>query len=401
MKKLKQNFAIMCSLFLTVLIAGCNQDAAPSLYQEESKGSTPVISSTSPALEALAGVSEVTINGSNFSTKNEDNFVFFGTSKATVISSASNKLVVKAPNLVKNNLDVKIAVAGAENFSNVVKYNLLEAVGVYYAFTKGVDDPMAVEVDKNENLYVYLKDKGIKKISSDGKLTDWAPKGGESFYVDMKIGPNNELFGARPATRAIFRNLEGAAGATFQVFPTGITIASLDFDKNKNIWAAGTGNKMYSVTYPAKDTTGFSIDFSVTSVRVYNDYLYLAGKSSTEEAVYRYKINSNRSLGTKEKYFDIGAKYGLGKINVSSITFSADGDLILGTDQTDSMIFITSGAAASTLYPGLISGAVKSLSWGTKKNLFYVREYTEAGAVYHSLIRVDMQKLSASYYGRL
>ena len=400
MKKKKQFFPLAIIITLTVILYSCNQDAAPSLYVVEPKGSTPAISGVLPANEALAGVTEVTINGSNFSRLKEDNLVFFGTVQATVLQASATKLVVKAPMLIKNNLDLKISVQGVENFSNVVKYNLLEAVGVYYVFAKGVDDPMTVAVDNSENVYVYLKDRGIRKISAAGVLTNFSPRGSESFYIDMKVGPNNELFATRPATRAIFRNIEGAPSAIFQVFPTGMNIASLDFDKNKNIWAAGSGNRLFSVTYPGKDTTGFAIDYTVSSVRVYNDYLYLAGKDSSEEAIYRYKINSNKLLGAKEKYFDIGAKYGLNKIQVNAITFAENSDLIIGTDMTDAFVLVNSNGVSSIFYPGVINPIVKSLSWGTKKNLFYIREFIDAGSTIHTLVRVDMQKLSAPYYGR-
>lgn len=410
MKKQKQIFSLAIVFIITAFISGCNQDAAPSLYQVEPKGSTPVISSVAPAAEALAGVTEISINGSNFSSVKENNFVFFGTAQATVLEAAPTKLVVKAPKLIKDALDLKIATQGVEDFSNVVKYNLLEAVGVYFAFAKGVDDPMTVAVDKNENVYVYVKDKGVKKISPTGTLTDFAPKGGESFFFDMKVGPNNILYATRNL-RLISQVEEGKPSATFVTFPTGIAIVALDFDENKNIWASGSGGNLYSVT-AAKVVTAFPIDYTISSLRVYNGYLYVSGKKETvdpvsgqkvtvEEAIFRYKINSNLSLGSKEKYFDIGAKYGLNKIQVGGMEFADDGGLILGTDLPDAMVVIGSTGNASGLYPGLVSPAAKSMSWGTKKNLFYIREYTDAGAILHTLVRVDMQKLSAPYYGRL
>ena len=398
MKKLKQIFSLTLIFTLVVIIYGCNQSAAPSLYELEPKGATPVITSLSPASEGLAGVTDITINGSNFSNVKEDNLVFFGSIRATVIDAQATKLIVKAPALIKNDLDVKIAVNGVENFSNVVKYNLLEAVGVYYAFAKGVDDPMSLTVDKNENLYVSLLDKGIKKISSAGTLTDYAPKGGESFWTDLKMGPNNILYGARNV-RALFTVSEGALGQTFAVLPTGLVLTTLDFDANGNIWTSGSGGSIYSVVVSSKVATAFAIDYVVSSLRVYNGYLYVAGAKDTEEAIYRYKINSNTSLGAQEKVFDIGAAYGLKKVTIGSITFAEDGDLIVGTNRTDAFLLIKNGNA-STMYSGLCSPSVKSIGFGTKKNLFYVREYTEGTSIYHSIVRVDMQKLSAPYYGR-
>lgn len=397
MKNYKHIHYLLITVLLGFIYYGCNQEAAPSLYEIESKGGTPVVSSVVPANEALAGVSEVTINGSNFSSNKDDNFVYFGTAKGTILEATSTKLIVKAPPLIKNQLDLKVAIKGVENFSNVTKYNLLEAVGVYYAFTKSVDEAMTVTVDKSENLYVSVLDKGIKKISPTGVLTDFAPKGGESFFFDLKMGPNNVLYGTRNL-RAIFQVTQGSPSATYVVFPTGISIISIDFDASKNIWASGGGGNIYSVN-PNKEINAFPIDYTVTSVRVFNGYLYLAGKKDNEEAIYRYKINSNTSLGTKETFFNIGSAYGLNKIQIGAITFSDDGDLILGTNQTDAFILIKNGNA-SAMYPGLITPYARSIAWGTNKNLFYIKEFIEGTSIFHSLIRVDMQKLGAPYFGR-
>lgn len=400
MKKLIQYFSLVIIIASTALLSSCNQDAAPSLYQVEDKGATPVITSVVPDKEALAGVTEITITGSNFSSVKDYNFVYFGTAKATVLQASATQLIVKAPAKIANDLDTKVAVQGVENFSNVVKYNLLEAVGVYFAFTKAIDVPMTVTTDKNENVYIYIKDKGVKKISTDGKISDYAPKGAESFFFDMKFR-DNILYGTRNL-RAVFQVEEGKAGATYVTFPTGTAIIAIDFDANKNMWAAGSGGSLFSVT-PAKITTAFAVDFTVTALRVYNGYVYVAGKKDGEEAIYRYKINSETSLGNKEKYFDIGAKYGLGKVNVGALAFSADGELVLGTDQANALIVVNSAGTATDLYAGLISPSVRSIAWGTKKNMFYVRDYSETTSTgsqsINYLMRIDMQKLSAPYYG--
>jgi hypothetical protein len=417
MKKLIQNFSLVLLVFGAALLSSCNQDAAPSLYVDENPGATPVITSIVPDKDALAGVTEITINGSNFSSVKENNFVYFGTAKATVLQASPTQLVVKAPTKIANDLDTKVAVHGVENFSNIVKCNLLEAVGVYYSFSKDNKDyPMAVTTDKNENVFVYLNDKGIKKIAPDSTISDWAPKGGESFFFDMKMGPNNILYGTRNL-RLISQVEEGKASSTFVTFPTGITIASIDFDQNKNIWASGGGGNLYSVT-PSKIITAFPIDYTVSALRVYNGYVYVAGKKDGEEAIYRYKINSETSIGSKEKYFDIGVAYGIGKVSVGAITFSSEGDLIIGTngvneikdsggiviERADSFILINSAKVASIFYPELIGPKTRSIAWGTKKNLFYVRERTKkesdgTTSVTYSLVRVGMQKFSAPYYG--
>lgn len=398
MKKFK-TIIILSLISMSLYFYGCNQEGSPSIYEEEPAGETPVISSVAPSDAALAGVSEVTINGSNFSTVPENNLVFFGTAKATVLSASATQLIVKAPVLIKNNIEIKIAVQDAENFSNKVVYNLLEAAGEYYAF-KDFETPYALTIDNDNNIYFSLVSsnvgQGVMKLTPGGVLTNFAPKGGETFYNNLKMGKNNTLYGARNA-RAIFAIAEGVSPAVFVTFPTGTVITELDFDTNDNIWAGGKGDNIYSVDIN-KNTNAFPINYTVNAIRVFDNYLYAAGASDTEEAVWRYNIVSPTELGAAEKYFDVSGIFGLGNISVNAITFSSDGDLYLGTDQDDPIIVVHPDKTYENLYPGLTHPSVYAFTWANNNNLFYTREAN--GNFSQTIIRVDMQKPGAPYYGK-
>lgn len=398
MKKFKSIITLSIIIF-SLFCYGCNQEGSPSLYEDEPAGTAPVISGIVPADAALAGVTEVSISGSNFSNVPEHNFVFFGTAKATVISASTNLLVVKAPVLIQENVELKIAVQGSENFSNKISYNLLEASGEYYGFMD-FETPYALTIDNNNNIFFSLVSsnigQGVMKLAPDGTVTNFAPKGGETFYNDLKMGKNNIIYGARNA-RAIFAIEEGKNPAVFVTFPTGTVITELDIDQNDNIWAAGKGNNIFSADIN-KNVKSFPVNYTVNALRVFNGYLYAAGTNDTEEAVWRYNIISANELGAEEKYFDIAGTFGLAAVAVNAITFSNDGDLYLGTDQEDPIIVVHADKSYENLYPGVVFPSVYAFTWGNNNNLFYTRE--AKGDFTQTIIRVDMQKSGAPYYGK-
>jgi len=103
-------------------------------------------------------------------------------------------------------------------------------------------------------------------------------------------------------------------------------------------------------------------------------------------------------------YFDLWQSY-TGK-TAFAITFAADGDLIIGTDRDpDPLIVVHPDKNSEVLYPGIIkAGKVIYLYWSpTSNSLFFTREVKKDAAdkiIYsQSVIRVEMQKPGAPYYG--
>ena len=406
MKKFKRIISLSI-VTLVLLIYGCNQDGEPGLFEPEPEGSTPVISNVIPENSALAGVTEVTINGSNFSSNPDNNFVYFGTAKANVLQASPNELIVRAPVLIKDNIEIKIAVHEAENFSNTVAYNLLEAVGEYYPF-KEFEKPYGLTTDALGNIYVSLVSanvgQGIMKISPEKEIINWAPKGGETFFHDIKYNSDNKIYAVRNV-RAVFVVEENNPGATFAVVPNGNFLITLDFDSNGNLWTSGRGGNIFSIK-PDQTVNSFSINYDVRALRVFDGHLYVSGRNDSEEAIYRFEIQSAESLGPEEKYFDLSGNYGLNTINIQAITFAQDGDLYLGSDQDNAIIIVHPDKTFEDLYPGLLKKNVYAMAWGTDENLYYSKESIQSfpGAerldTVQTIIKVNMQKLGAPYYGR-
>ncbi len=47
-------------------------------------------------------------------------------------------------------------------------------------------------------------DEPVKKLTPEGELLDFAPKGGETFYFGLQYGPDGILYGVR-GVRAVFK----------------------------------------------------------------------------------------------------------------------------------------------------------------------------------------------------
>jgi len=124
--KRKLNFKFVTNIFVWAVILGsiiflvnCSEDVTPSLYdQVGASPPPPVISDMVPA-QGLAGVTIVTITGSNFSSVLENNFVYFKDIPAKILEASETQLIIIAPDLVQDSIQVKIAVHKVEEFSNI------------------------------------------------------------------------------------------------------------------------------------------------------------------------------------------------------------------------------------------------------------------------------------------
>ncbi len=407
--KRKLNFKIVGNIFIWAVILGsiiflinCSEDVTPSLYdQVGASPPPPVISNMSPA-QGLAGVTVITITGSNFSPVLEDNFVYFKDIPANVLEASETQLIVTAPNLVRDSIEVKVAVHKVEDFSNIHLYKLEAAVIEVFEFAD-FQDPYAITSDLAGNIYVSLVEtnsgKGIKKLTPAGELLDFAPKGGETFYNGLKYTTGDVLYGVR-GVRAIFEITEGNAPATFAVLDNGTAMLDLDFDENNNIWTGGTGGKIYRVT-PDKDVKSFDFEPSVNSIRVFNNYIYVAATGDNSEDIWRFQMISSDSLGAAELYFPFSANFPL--ISTKAITFSADGDLYIGTDNSDPVVVVYPDRSFAVWYEGVLAPSMISFAWSTGNQLYMTRAKSDDGSggeTTQTIFSVNMERAGAPYFGR-
>jgi hypothetical protein len=281
----------------------------------------------------LAGITEVTITGSNFSTDISKNIVYFDNIAAEIMQVSSTEIIVKTPLYIKDSVEVKIAVQGVEFFSDAYLLHLKPAVVEIFGDADNV--PSGITTDLMGNLYFNLEsfglNEGMKRFTPARVIEDFAGKSG-SFYIDLKYGRDGKVYGTRsPTVRAIFANEEGGGNpSAIPVSNNAAKLISLDFDNNYNIWTGGQGGDVYRITEDGSDKLAFPFEPEISSLRFYNGYIYAAAKMDSTEAIYRMEVIDADNLGAPEMYFDVTAN--IAPYSVNAITFANDGRMFIGTD---------------------------------------------------------------------
>ncbi len=397
--KISKFFLMVGLLF----IYSCNEEPTPSLFDLPVGGQpTPVLNLIDPPNFALAGVTVVTITGSNFYPSTSGNFVFFNGVKATLLSATSTQLKVIAPKVVADTVKVKVASYKSENFSNTLIYRLEPAVSEYYAFDPKIlkEFPYAICTDQQENVYVSLLEsvggaKGTKKIIPGVfPYVDFAPDGPETFFRGITFASDNAVYAVRGGIRGVYRSVQGIAPAAFVSSSNGITdnVNDIEFDVTRNVlWGGGSTGILYRIRLD-KNVKKFNISGTVNSMRVAGNDLFVATRTNNEEIVWKIPIVNADSLGTPVQYFNVSNSVSAA-LKIGDIVVSADGDLYIGTDKEKDPIYIVHpDKSFETLYPGLVEGAVYSLAWGYANNLYMTNII---GGVNKTILRIDMQKHGA------
>lgn len=397
-------FAGVLALFL-----GCAEEPIKSINDPDTFGTrpAPLITSVVPA-DTFAVIGIVTINGSNFSAVKEENFVYFDGVKSELLEASPTQLKVKAPNLVKDGINLKIAVYKAEKFSNIISYKLAAAVSPVFKFAEA-DEPWAIACDAQDNIFASLTANslgdGIKKITLAGTKTDFSPRltGTVARYLGLKVGPGGALYGVTFERRILQVPAAGGAATNWVVLPnTSVRLNDLDFDVDKNLWAAGSLD-LHRVRQD-KNVKSFPFTGTIRSVRVYDGAVYLAGNRNNQEIVWRVPIISADQVGPEEEYFNFTAKY-TGAIY--AITFAADGQLFIGADAPEAIVSVSPSKNAAVLYPGLFPTKCFSFAWGTGNFLYATQEKktvfdgtTTRLVEPQTVLSINMLKKGAPYYGR-
>jgi hypothetical protein len=410
--KLKNLLILLVSLFFAVFY-GCNEDPTASLYDPDVPGGvTPVINSVEPAGGALAGVTRITITGSNFSAVKTDNQVYFNGKKAVVEEASAIQLVVVSPIVTGDSVSVKVAVSKAVLLSNILHYKLSPAM---LELTKPNGDkiftdlyiPFAIAADASDNLYVSVTGPGpgVKKILPDGTANDYAPKGAETFWTSLKMGPANVLFASK-GIRGIWDIIENTppANAPWVATPTGSRIIDSDFDAALNLWGVGNNTNIFKLK-PDKTFEQFPFTANLRTVRVFDNALYAGGQMDDMEGVWKFTFDAGNNIGTPELYFNLTELNAAAK--VYAVTFAADGDMYVGTDlEKDPIIVVHTDKTSEPLYPGVIAPKtiINTFTWDTGNFLYFSRSQTLSadGALIlaPTVIKLNMQKPGAPYFGR-
>lgn len=396
MKKIQYKILIASFTMGLLFLLGCADEVAPTLMDIPPGGQPdPIINSVEPANVALAGITKLTITGTNFSATKENNSVYFNGKPGTIISSTTTQLEVVSAVVVADTVLIKVAVFGAEQFSNSFMYKLEAAVTELYPFKAVLSEfPYAVTVDPLENVYVSLSGKGTKKIDPQGNISDFAPGNtATAFFSSMTFASDNSIYGVKKI-KGVYKVTENTIPVAFVSSAQGITqnVNCINYDKNRNVlWAGANNGTVYRITLN-KDVKKFTISGNCNALRVTANTIYAVASDNNKELIWKIPVISADSLGTPELYFDVSS--GIDSlIKISDIVVDQDGYLYIGTDkETDPIYVIHPDKSFEIFYSGIFNSAVYSLVWGNDK---YVYMSNTIKSVNTTIFKIDMQKLGS------
>ncbi|MBI3111108.1 MAG: IPT/TIG domain-containing protein [Ignavibacteriales bacterium] len=386
---------------LSLMLIGCENEKTGSLYDPNyaSPRPDPTITSVAPSGGALAAVDTLAITGTNFSATLSENTVYFNGTPASLLSASTTQLRLLSPLTPGSGIEIKTGVTGASLFSNTVKYDLTAAV-VAFGNLGPTETAGPMTRDASGNLTVSIKPEGVNarifKFTTAGVRSEYAPEtGGTPQWTSLRFGPGGFLYTAR-GIRAVYRFPAGggSAAALWVAFPVGVFATDIEFDQNQNLWVGGNNSNLYLIR-PNATTKAFPFVGNVRSVRVYGGHLYFAATTASGDQIWRAAI-SGEDLGTPEVYFDFGAAFAGQGLIPTSMTFSSDGYLYIGTNAPAYLVLVApskSYASPYRAYSTSFGTGILALMGGNG-NALYVS--TTSGA----LLKVLWGKTTAPYYGQ-
>jgi len=389
---------------MVLVIAGCSDIQEIDIYDPtDTGGATPVITSVSPSGSAFAGFGNITINGTNFSAVAGENVVLFDGVKATIVNESATSITVTSPNYPKEGAILRISNKNAVAYSDPITYSLLPLFTLEPTFD-GFEVPYSLSVDKNDNIYyTYTSNnanRGINIFSSDGAQTVFSSAVQFFNFSGFKVGPNGKVYLAR-RLRALFTAEANGRELVWAQLPNG-TLVDFDFDDNGFAWAAG--NRLARIRMSDNSITQITpFNATINSVRYYNKFLYLAGNKDGKQVVLRYSVSSDGSLGSEELYYNFtdNAPNAEGR-TILSMVIAEDGTIYLGIDSINNPIYtVSTNKTAEILYPGVLTGPVPQMSWGSDVFIYAIRAATSdlTTDIKGAIIKINIGKKSAPNYG--
>jgi hypothetical protein len=389
-------------VLIAMLSTSCKDVESNSIWPGEfDTRPAPVISAVSPEGEYLAGVGTIEITGQNFSANAAENRVYFNNVRATVLEASASRIVVRTPNLVNDEVRIRVDVAGSDQFSNTMMYKLLATIRVP-AGLRDSDSPYAVTTNAEGDIFLSNLASGVIEgivVVADGEKTTFVPPRAWR-YQNIKIGPDGRIYMVRGGTTLGNVYVAPAAGGPEGFFVRfGGGLGDLDFDQNNFMWTGGANqgtanNKLYRVDLNG-NIAEFVFNANIRAIRSFGGNLYVGGTQGTTKGIWRFPVDGNNDLGTPELVFELPGEYAAQ--NVRAITFDAGGNMLVGITGSDPVLEVSASGGWEVLYPGVLQGDALGFSWlpGTTKMLVIL----ETGEGETTLYEVEMLREGAPYYG--
>jgi hypothetical protein len=204
-------------------------------------------------------------------------------------------------------------------------------------------------------------------------------------------------------TTSIYRTPSGG-GKALKFASAGSKVSYFDFDQNLNLFAGGKGGAIEVVHQDkTKLTVADYTDYIITSLRVYDGYVYVAaqyeGTDSTaiQAGIWKNQILDNTgNVGPNQLVIDWAGMVGADGPKILSFTFDANGEMYIGQDKDNAIYLLNKG---EYFYPEILTAPATQITWGNGK-YFYINRHDNTDGNLRAIIRVETTILGATYYGR-
>jgi len=141
------------------------------------------------------------------------------------------------------------------------------------------------------------------------------------------------------------------------------------------------------------------VDEAINSIRIFNNYVY----AGTVSGIWRCEITSDiGSVATEEQVYNWDNAGDFSNSDIKSITLTANGDIIIGTDNSSDAdkdpILIIKNGMLQPLYSGQLLVPASQVVWGNDIFLYVNRDHDSDEL--RRIIKVNMLTYGAPYYGR-
>ncbi|MBN2104274.1 IPT/TIG domain-containing protein [bacterium] len=406
---------LICALLL--LMTSCEYEGPDPVWNPNyDLGGKPEIDSLYPNDMAVAGISQIVINGRNFSADISKNTVYFGNAEVVIKKAEPEQLIVYRPNLAAEDFAVKVAVEGSVLHAEYSPYTV-ESIGGLLTQAKDVGLPNALAVDANGTLYLHVNKKDLYRVTELGDLELLIGNTKPRSVNDMKAGPDGYLYLARDRNfiyRVQLTGEEAGEEKEFEEFAAGApgNIKSFDFTEDLNILAGGAKTGLIRI-YPdgTSEALGVFEDLDIQSLRVYDQSVYVAALYGGDDpavpdaGIWKTDIPGNGSgAGEQILVLDWAETGDFSETQFSDINFDINGTMYVATDggpdrSLDPILMLTKDGEVDTFYKGgLLHGAAYDLVWGQDARLYYLIDIGDVTV--YEIYRLGMAAGGAPQYGR-
>jgi len=401
---MKRKFFIkyLITFFVLSFVFACTKYEEPGLINDPNKtySKSPVVTGVIPKDSAIAGVREIIISGTDFATGGGDTtWVYIGGKPAKIKSISSDRIVIYRPALADDKygkpIHISVLNPNALGTAKITNYKLEQPVIRYGNFSNYIYNLFAVEVDRQENLFIATRRYVLK---FDGREITQSPQLTNDFarITDLKFGPGGYLY--IPVDKADIYRMDVSTWKTEKYVTLPNVTSRIDFDEKGNLYTA-KANGIYVVN-PDKNiiSTQKLNGITIVELRVYNGFVYAASSS----ALYKIPIlDSKGNLGEPQLVIDIKSYPEFSNCDLSSFTISNDGSiyLCLKNHPSYSIFVLEKDNTITPFYvDNILPQRVDQIIWGNSRFV-----YLNRGTLLKDSVRVykmGMDKNGAPYLGR-